>query len=55
MIKKRKKDKEKEGEKMTKEEKGIEDFPGGAVDKSPPENRGHRFDGPGRLHMLRSN
>ena len=55
MIKKRKGDKEKEGEKMTKEEKGIEDFPGGAVDKSPPENRGHRFDGPGRLHMLRSN
>ena len=44
MIKKRKEDKEKEGEKMTKEEKGIEDFPGGAVDKSPPENRGHRFD-----------
>ena len=50
MIEKRKEDKEKEGEKMTKEEKGIEDTPGGAVDKSPPENRGHRFDsGSGKI------
>ena len=38
-------------------EKGIEDFPGGAVVKNPPANAGDMglSPGPGRSHMPQSN